>query len=130
MSTSDRATGRFSYDGLDRIIHEKARLSVLTSLAAHPKGLPFPDLKRLCGLTDGNLSRHLSVLSEADFVSLEKGVSHNRPQTICRLTSSGRQRFLGYLAVLEQVVRDAARAAERASEPARTNGLGSVTKPA
>lgn len=130
MAISDRAAGRFSYEGLDRIIHEKARLSVLTSLAAHPKGLPFPDLKRLCGLTDGNLSRHLSVLSEAEFVSLEKGFSRNRPQTICRLTSGGRERFLGYLAVLEQVVRDAARAAERASETSRQSGLGSVTKPA
>ena len=47
MPTANRAAGRFSYEGLDRIIHEKARLSVLTSLAAHPKGLPFPDLKRL-----------------------------------------------------------------------------------
>lgn len=129
MTISDRSAGRFSYDGLDRIIHEKARLSVLTSLAAHPKGLPFHDLKRLCGLTDGNLSRHLSVLSEARLVSLEKGVFQNRPQTICRLTNVGRERFLGYLAVLEQVVRDAARAAERASEAGRPS-LGPVTKPA
>jgi DNA-binding transcriptional ArsR family regulator len=115
--TSDRYDGRFSYEGLDRIIHEKARLSVLTSLVAHPKGLPFPDLKRLCGLTDGNLSRHLSVLSEADLVSLEKGMFHNRPQTVCRLTAGGRERFLGYLLVLEQVVRDAAQAAGRAHDP-------------
>lgn len=129
MAISDGATGRFSYDGLDRIIHEKARLSVLTSLAAHPKGLPFPDLKRLCGLTDGNLSRHLSVLSEADLVSLEKSFSQNRPQTVCRLTNSGRERFVGYLAVLEQVVRDAARAAERVSDAGRP-GLGPVTTPA
>jgi len=49
----------FSYDGLDRVIHEKARLGLLTSLMAHPKGLAFADLKQLCGLTDGNLSRHL-----------------------------------------------------------------------
>ncbi|GJE62569.1 transcriptional regulator [Methylobacterium trifolii] len=113
MARSDGADGRFSYEGLDRIIHEKARLSVLTSLVAHPKGLPFPDLKRLCGLTDGNLSRHLAVLSEADLVSIEKGQAHNRPQTLCHLTQAGRTRFLEYLAVLEQVVRDAAKAAER-----------------
>lgn len=112
MSLADSTDGRFSYEGLDRVIHEKARLSVLTSLVAHPKGLAFPDLKRLCGLTDGNLSRHLAVLQEADFVSLEKGYDHNRPQTICRLTPRGRARFLEYLAVLEQVVRDAATAAE------------------
>lgn len=116
MTISDRTDGRFSYEGLDRTIHERARLSVLTSLVAHPKGLPFPDLKRLCGLTDGNLSRHLAVLSEADLVSLEKGSSHNRPQTVCRLTATGRQRFIGYLGVLEQVVRDAAEAADRGSE--------------
>jgi DNA-binding MarR family transcriptional regulator len=103
----DAREARFSYEGLDRVIHERARLSVLTSLVAHPRGLAFPDLKRLCGLTDGNLSRHLAVLQEADLVDLEKGYDHNRPQTLCRLTPSGRTRFLEYLAVLEQVVRDA-----------------------
>ena len=52
--------GRFSADeGLDRVIHERARLSVLTSLITNPKGLTFGDLKQLCALTDGNLSRHL-----------------------------------------------------------------------
>ncbi|MEH3116522.1 MAG: transcriptional regulator [Methylorubrum populi] len=113
MPTSDRADARFSYEGLDRIIHERARLSVLTSLVSHPRGLAFPDLKRLCGLTDGNLSRHLAVLQEADLVSLEKGYDQNRPQTLCRLTPPGRARFLDYLGVLEQVVRDAAQAAGR-----------------
>ncbi len=103
----DATEARFSYEGLDRVIHERARLSVLTSLVAHPRGLAFPDLKRLCGLTDGNLSRHLAVLQEAALVALEKGYDHNRPQTLCRLTPSGRARFLDYLAVLEQVVRDA-----------------------
>ena len=112
----DRDDGRFSYEGLDRVIHEKARLSVLTSLVAHPKGLAFPDLKRLCNLTDGNLSRPLAVLQEADLLSLEKGQVQNRPQTLCRLTPAGRGRFLEYLTVLEQVVRDAARAAGPASD--------------
>ncbi|MGV7030194.1 transcriptional regulator [Methylobacterium symbioticum] len=116
MPISEREHGRFSYEGLDRVIHEKARLSVLTSLVAHPKGLPFPDLKRLCNLTDGNLSRHLAVLQEADLVSLEKAQSQKRPQTVCRLTPAGRSRFLDYLAVLEQVVRDTAKAAERAPD--------------
>lgn len=113
MPGSERSEARFSYEGLDRLIHERARLSVLTSLVSHPRGLAFPDLKRLCGLTDGNLSRHLAVLQEADLVSLEKGYDQNRPQTLCRLTPSGRSRFLDYLGVLEQVVRDAAQAAGR-----------------
>jgi len=98
----------FSYDGLDRVIHEKARLGLLTSLMAHPKGLAFADLKQLCGLTDGNLSRHLQVLQEAGLVEVTKGYEGNRPHTTCRLTKSGRRRFLDYLALLEQVVRDAA----------------------
>lgn len=101
-------TGRFAYDGLDRVMHEKARLGLLTSLVAHPRGLTFADLKRLCGLTDGNLSRHLQVLNEAGLVEILKGYEQNRPQTVCKITPSGRRRFLNYLAVLEQIVRDAA----------------------
>lgn len=105
------ATARFAYEGLDRTIHEKARLSILTSLIAHPKGLSFNDLKQLCGLTDGNLSRHLEVLDEAGFVSIEKSFENNRPKTACKITTEGRKRYMQYLAVLEQVVRDAAEAA-------------------
>src|SRR5499427_8997615 len=103
---------RFAYAGLDRVIHEKARLGVLTSLVGHPKGLVFGDLKELCGLTDGNLSRHLQVLEDAGLIEIEKGYDHNRPQTICRITAEGRRRYLDYLGVLEQVVRDAAGAAK------------------
>jgi DNA-binding MarR family transcriptional regulator len=105
-------SGRFAYEGLDRVMHEKARLGVLTSLVAHPKGLVFADLKRLCGLTDGNLSRHLQVLHEAGLVEVLKGYDQNRPQTICKITPSGRRRFLNYLTVLEQIVRDAAAASK------------------
>jgi DNA-binding HxlR family transcriptional regulator len=105
MAKTDDAP--FSYEGLDRIIHEKARLGVLTSLIAHSKGLAFADLKQLCGLTDGNLSRHLQVLQEAGFVEITKGYENNRPHTSCRLTRNGRRRFLNYLSVLEGLVRDA-----------------------
>src|SRR5437763_16100203 len=112
MAKNKRAQGRFAYAGLDRVIHEKARLSVLTSLVAHPKGLVFGDRREMCGLTDGNLSRHLQVLQEARLVAIEKGYELNRPQTIVRITPDGRQRYLDYLEVLEQVVRDAASAAK------------------
>ena len=87
---------------------------MLTSLVAQPKGVVFGDLKALCGLTDGNLSRHLQVLQEAGLVEISKGFEHNRPQTVCRITPEGRRRYLEYLAVLEQVVRDAAAAAKAA----------------
>src|SRR5262249_47887342 len=110
MSTNRPKTGtaaRFAYEGLDRTIHEKARLGILTSLVAHPKGLSFSNLKQLCGLTDGNLSRHLEVLEQAGFVAIAKSFEHNRPKTACRITAEGRKRYMRYLAVLEQVVRDA-----------------------
>jgi DNA-binding MarR family transcriptional regulator len=101
--------GRFAYEGLDRVIHERARLSVLTSLVTNPKGLTFGDLKQLCALTDGNLSRHLSVLEKEKIVEVVKGRDRNRPLTICRITKSGHERYLEYLSTLEQVVRDAAK---------------------
>ena len=110
---SGRDKGRFAYDGLDRVIHEKARLGVLTSLVGQPDGLKFGELKQLCDLTDGNLSRHLAVLEEAALVAIEKSFERNRPQTRIRVTDAGRERYLDYLSVLEQVVRDAAAAAER-----------------
>jgi predicted ArsR family transcriptional regulator len=103
-------TAPFAYEGLDRVLHERARLGVLTSLAANPQGLVFADLKRLCGLTDGNLARHLQVLQEAGVVEVTKTNSRGRPQTRCRITPEGRRRFLDYLAVLGQVVREAAAA--------------------
>src|ERR1700721_3694170 len=119
MPKTDGCDAPFSYDGLDRVIHEKARLGVLSSLIAHLKGVAFADLKQLCGLTDGNLSRHLQVLQEAGLVEVIKGYEGNRPHTTCRLTKTGRRRFLDYLAVLERLVRDAAKAAGKEQPPAR-----------
>jgi DNA-binding HxlR family transcriptional regulator len=106
--------GRFAYEGLDRVIHERARLSVLTSLVTNSKGLAFGDLKQLCALTDGNLNRHLRVLEEGKMVEIVKTQDRNRPLTICRITPSGRARYLEYLETLEQVVRDAAQGAKEA----------------
>ena len=100
--------GKYAYEGLDRTMHEKARLGILTSLVSHPEGLLFNDLKELCSLTDGNLSRHLQTLQEAGLVEVWKGYHKRRPQTLCRLSAEGRDRFLAYLAELEKVVQDAA----------------------
>jgi predicted ArsR family transcriptional regulator len=103
---------RFAYEGLDRVIHERARLSVLTSLVTNPRGLSFGDLKQLCALTDGNLHRHLRVLEEEKIVESVKKIDRNRPLTVCRITASGRVRYVEYLATLEQVIRDAAKVTE------------------
>jgi DNA-binding MarR family transcriptional regulator len=98
----------FAYQGLDRVIHERARLSVLTSLITHLSGLSFVELKQLCDLTDGNLARHLQVLEEDGMVRLTKEADTGRAQTMARITASGRKRYFEYLTILEQVVRDAA----------------------
>ena len=121
----DLSTGRFAYAGLDRVIHERARLSVLTSLSAHPKGLLFGDLKQLCALTDGNLSRHLDVLAKDGLVKIDKAFVANRPQTTCRVTAQGRKRFREYLSHLERVLRDA-----HAEDPAPKAERGTGWAPA
>ena len=99
--------GRFAFDGLDRVLHEKARLGILASLLAHRDGVAFTALKELCALTDGNLSRHLAALQKADLVSIQKGTAGRRPQTTVKLTAAGKKRFLEYLGVLEGIVSDA-----------------------
>jgi DNA-binding transcriptional ArsR family regulator len=76
-------------------------------LITHTQGLTFSELKQLCALTDGNLSRHLQVLEEAGLVTLFMGVEHNRPLTLCRVTAQGRKRYIDYLSVLERVLTDA-----------------------
>ena len=106
MRSKKHSRQRFAYDALDNVIHERARLSVLTSLVTHPRGLAFADLKSMCALTDGNLSRHLQVLRTAKLIEITKDLDRNRPHTFCRITANGRKRYLEYLAVLEQVIRD------------------------
>src|SRR5688572_33325441 len=101
--------GRFAYERLERVIHEKARLSILSSLSSRKDGLAFNDLKELCKLTDGNLSRQLQILKDEGFVEIIKSAKGNRPLTIAQLTPSGRKRFLQYIDVLQNVVADAAR---------------------
>lgn len=110
----------FAFDGLDRVLHEKARLSILTSLADHPKGLSFTELRALCGLTDGNLSRHVQILEEASMISVTKAFEGKRPLTTCQLTDSGRARFSDYLGVLEQVLRSAKRGEKSVAKSKRT----------
>ena len=102
-------------------MHERARLGVLTSLLAHPRGLSFALLKQLCGLTDGNLSRHLDVLASARLIEITRDTAEGRPQSLCRITAEGRRRFLGYLAELERVLLDAGAVPEH--EERRPRGL-------
>ena len=116
-----------AYEGLNRILHEKARLGLLTALLTRGDGASFVELKQLCSLTDGNLNRHLAVLQDAGFVAVQKtkadpvagesgGKAKRRVQTNVRLTTLGRQTFLAYLDELERVIRDARTAARPATD--------------
>lgn len=106
-SDHEEEAGRFAYDGLARILHEKSRLSIMTSLMTQPQGLLFNQLKKLCAMTDGNLNRHLDALYKAGYLEVWKKQESVRSQTLFRVTATGKKGFLAYLHELEKVVQDA-----------------------
>jgi DNA-binding MarR family transcriptional regulator len=89
---------------LDRLIHEKGRLAIMSALAATPE-LSFTELREMLGMTDGNLSTHVRILQEEGFISVAKSYEKNRPLTTCALTAAGRKAFASYIDLLEQIVR-------------------------
>lgn len=88
---------------LDRVIHEKGRLGIMSLLAATPE-LAFTDLRNQLNMTDGNLTTHVRTLQEAGYVSIAKSYQNNRPLTTCSLTPLGRKTFTDYINLLEQIV--------------------------
>ena len=124
---SEVTGGRFAYDGLGRVIHEKSRLGIMASLVTHPEGVLFGDLKDLCSLTDGNLNRHLKVLTEAGLVEIWKGSRANRPQTLCRMTAIGKDKFIEYVTELERVISDAAKLRGAATNVSTVSRAGWTT---
>ena len=118
--------GRFAFPELDRVLHERARLGILSCLISCGTAVTFADLKGLCDLTDGNLSRHLKALEEAGIVSLEREKEGSRPQTWIAFTKSGRKRFLDYVDVLESIVQNSAAAKGRRTPAPFALGEGGV----
>jgi DNA-binding HxlR family transcriptional regulator len=94
------------FSKLDKVIHERARLSLMTLLAARADWA-FQDLKAELQMSDGNLITHLRTLSDAGFITSSKLASEARPQTTYSLTPEGRHAFTAYLAVLEAIVQSA-----------------------
>ncbi len=92
------------FSQLDRRIHEKGRLSIMTLLASRAEPWPFQDLKEHLEMSDGNLITHLRTLEKAEFITGEKLTGGGRPQTLYLLTPSGRAAFVAYLGVLEQIL--------------------------
>ncbi len=105
---------------LDRVFHERGRLAICSTLVSHPEGIAFTQLQEACALTDGNLNRHLHALAEESIVTTERLTGTGRPQTIVRITGSGRARFLGYIDALEAIVRDVQRSMRDNESPMRT----------
>lgn len=101
-----------AYPGLDRVLHEKARLGITVALLNRPDGVLFPELRKLCELTDGNLSRHLSLLQEKGIVEIWKRQEGGRTATLLRLSPEGRKQLLVYFEELDRVLTDA-RSAQR-----------------
>lgn len=89
---------------LDRLIHERVRLAIVSSLAVHDM-LSFNDLKALLDTTDGNLSVHARKLEEAHYITCSKGYDGRIPRTEYRLTATGRQALETYLAHMEALIR-------------------------
>ena len=89
---------------LDRVIHEKGRLAIMSALAAAPE-MSFTELRDTLEMTDGNLTTHIRTLQEAGYVAIAKSYQNNRPLTTCSLTPAGRKAFTGYIDLLEQIVR-------------------------
>lgn len=88
---------------LDRVIHEKGRLAIMSMLATDPE-LSFTELRDTLGMTDGNLTTHIRTLQEAGYVAVSKTYEKNRPLTTCSLTANGRKAFTTYIDLLEQIL--------------------------
>jgi len=88
---------------LDRVIHEKGRLAIMSMLAASPE-LSFTELRDALGMTDGNVTTHIRTLQEAGYVAVAKSYQNKRPLTTVSLTTAGRKAFTGYVDLLEKIV--------------------------
>jgi len=88
---------------LDRVIHEKGRLAIMSLLAASPE-LSFTELRDTLNMTDGNVTTHIRTLQEAGYISVAKSYQNNRPHTACTLTAAGRKAFAAYINLLEDIV--------------------------
>lgn len=91
---------------LDRVIHEKGRLPIVSLLAAS-RELAFTEIRDTLSMTDGNLSMHLRTLQEAGYVALTKSFRNRKPLTTCALTPAGKAAFANYINLLEEIVRQA-----------------------
>jgi DNA-binding transcriptional ArsR family regulator len=92
---------------LEKIFHEPNRLSIMSALCASDKGMSFNEIREACGLTDGNLSRHLKALEESGAIVITKKFVDNKPRTTVSISASGIERFHEYLTALAAILNKA-----------------------
>ena len=95
-----------SFQQLDKVIHEKNRMGIMSMLAA-VKSISFTDLRNTLNMSDGNLITHIRTLQKNGYVSTTKSFHDNRPLTTCSLTEDGRNAFAEYVTLLEGIVKQA-----------------------
>lgn len=109
-----------SFQQLDKVIHEKGRMAIMSMLAASPE-LSFTELRDALGMTDGNLTTHIRTLQKSGYVSVAKSFQDKRPHTTCALTAVGRKAFAGYVALLEGIVKSARQSTAPAKKKRRSS---------
>lgn len=114
-----------SVDALERVFHEPNRLAILSTLCAADDAISFTELRDQCGLTDGNLNRHLKSLEDAGIIKVKKSFVDRKPRTTVTITSRGLDRFQAYIDALGAALKHAkqsipqTRSERLGSQPAR-----------
>lgn len=93
----------FDYRGIDEIIHGRARLAIIAYLSGAGSA-EFNELKKRAGVNDGNLSVHLRKLEEAGYIEVEKRFVGKKPQTVCRLSKTGREAWIAYIDHIQRLL--------------------------
>jgi DNA-binding MarR family transcriptional regulator len=112
---------------LDRVIHERGRLAIMSLLAA-TESLSFKELKGHLGMTDGNLSVHMRTLEESGYIAVQKSFVNRKPLTQYSLTPAGRQAFQEYIQTLAEIVQQSQPAEQphREARPVLQQGMATA----
>ena len=108
-----------TFQHLDKVIHEKGRMAIMSMLAASVE-LSFTELRDALGMTDGNVTTHIRTLQKAGYVAVAKCFQDKRPLTTCTLTAAGRKAFGAYVGLLEGIVKSA-KQSEKKSKPNKSS---------
>ena len=115
------------FEALERVFHEPNRMAILSVLCTSRKGMPFPELRDRCGLTDGNLNRHIKTLEGEGVVRCTKTFVNDKPRTMVILTPAGTRRFQAYLDALATILKETKASLSAATPRALLSSRGLAT---